>query len=161
MCYNKHISEEKGESMTVYEQLKQFKTKYPMTVSWRLKQHAKIIEKHLHPGEEVQYAFAAQKNNNPLDVITTYAVVLTNKRILLGQKRLLFGYFFTAITPDMFNDLTVKMGIIWGKVIIDTIKEEVVLSNIQRGALDEIETNITEYMMKEKQKYKLNEQKEG
>ena len=161
MCYNKHISEEKGESMTVYEQLKQFKTKYPMTVSWRLKQHAKIIEKHLNPGEEVQYAFAAQKNNNPLDVITTYAVVLTNKRILLGQKRLLFGYFFTAITPDMFNDLTVKMGIIWGKVIIDTIKEEVVLYNIQRGALDEIETNITEYMMKEKQKYKLNEQKEG
>lgn len=161
MCYNKHISEEKGESMTVYEQLKQFKTKYSMTVSWRLKQHAKIIEKHLNPGEEVQYAFAAQKNNNPLDVITTYAVVLTNKRILLGQKRLLFGYFFTAITPDMFNDLTVKMGIIWGKVIIDTIKEEVVLSNIQRGALDEIETNITEYMMKEKQKYKLNEQKEG
>ena len=161
MCYNKHISEEKGESMTVYEQLKQVKTKYPMTVSWRLKQHAKIIEKHLNPGEEVQYAFAAQKNNNPLDVITTYAVVLTNKRILLGQKRLLFGYFFTAITPDMFNDLTVKMGIIWGKVIIDTIKEEVVLSNIQRGALDEIETNITEYMMKEKQKYKLNEQKEG
>ena len=63
--------------MTVYEQLKQFKTKYPMTVSWRLKQHAKIIEKHLNPGEEVQYAFAAQKNNNPLDVITTYAVVLT------------------------------------------------------------------------------------
>ena len=161
MCYNKHISEEKGESMTVYEQLKQFKAKYPMTVSWRLKQHAKIIEKHLNPGEEVQYAFAAQKNNNPLDVITTYAVVLTNKRILLGQKRLLFGYFFTAITPDMFIDLTVKMGIIWGKVIIDTIKEEVVLSNIQRGALDEIETNITEYMMKEKQKYKLNEQKEG
>lgn len=161
MCYNKHISEEKGENMTVYEQLKQFKTKYPMTVSWRLKQHAKIIEKHLNPGEEVQYAFAAQKNNNPLDVITTYAVVLTNKRILLGQKRLLFGYFFTAITPDMFNDLTVKMGIIWGKVIIDTIKEEVILSNIQRGALDEIETNITEYMMKEKQKYKLNEQKEG
>ena len=161
MCYNKHISEEKGESMTVYEQLKQFKAKYPMTVSWRLKQHAKIVEKHLNPVEEVQYAFAAQKNNNPLDVITTYAVVLTNKRILLGQKRLLFGYFFTAITPDMFNDLTVKMGIIWGKVIIDTIKEEVILSNIQRGALDEIETNITEYMMEEKKKYKLNEQKEG
>lgn len=147
--------------MSVYEQLKEFKTKYPLTVSWRLKQHAKIIEKHLNPGEEVQYAFAAQKNDNPLDIITTYAIVLTNKRILLGQKRLLFGYFFTAITPDMFNDLTVKMGIIWGKVTIDTIKEEVVLSNIQSGALDEIETNITEYMMEEKQKYKINEQKEG
>ena len=45
------------------------------------------------------------------------------------------------------------MGIVWGKIIIDTVKEVVTLSNIQRDALDEIETNITEYMMKEKQKY--------
>lgn len=138
--------------MDVYQQLKQFKEKYPMTIAWRLKKHAKIIEKHLNPGEEIKYSFAAQKNNNPFDIITTYAVVLTNKRILLASKRVLFGYFFTAITPDMFNDLTVKMGVIWGKVIIDTIKEEVILSNIQRDSLDEIETNITEYMMLEKKK---------
>lgn len=141
--------------MKVYEKLLEFKKKYPMTISWRLKKHAKIIEHHLNPGEEVKYAFAAQKNNNPLDIITTYAVVLTNKRILLASKRILFGYFFTAITPDMFNDLTVKMGIVWGKVSIDTVKEEVILSNIQRDALDEIETNVTEYMMEEKQKYGL------
>ena len=53
----------------------------------------------------------------------------------------------------MFNDLSIKMGIIWGKVSIDTIKEQVFLSNIQREALAEIETQITEYMMEEKQKY--------
>lgn len=146
--------------MSVYEQLKNFKNKYPMTVAWRLKQHAKIIEKHLNPGEEIQYAFVAQKNDNPLDIITTFAVVLTNKRILLGEKRLLFGYFFTAITPDMFNDLQIKMGIIWGKVCIDTVKEVVTLSNIQREALPEIETRITEYMMAEKQKYNLNQKTE-
>lgn len=68
--------------------------------------------------EQIKYAFAAQKNNNPFDIITTYAVVLTNKRILLGIKRLLFGYFFTTITPDLFNDLKVETG-------INTIKEEV------------------------------------
>lgn len=139
--------------MKVYDKLLEFKKKYPMTISWRLKKHANVIEKHLNPGEKIKYAFAAQKNNNPLDIITTYAVVLTNKRILLASKRVLFGYFFTAITPDLFNDLTVRMGIIWGKVSIDTVKEEVVLSNIQREALDEIETKVTEYMMKEKQKY--------
>lgn len=139
----------------VYENVKKFKRKYPMTVAWRLKQHSKIIEKHLNPDEKIIYIFACQKNNNPFDIITTYIVALTNKRIILGTKRLLFGYFFTAITPDMFNDLEVKMGLIWGKVVIDTIKEEVVLSNIDRNALDEIETNITEYMMREKKKYKL------
>lgn len=140
--------------MDVYEHLKKFKNKYPGTVSWRLKRHAKVVEDHLNPGEEVIYAFAAQKNDNPLDIITTYAVVITNKRILLASKRVLFGYFLISITPDMFNDLTVKMGLIWGKVIIDTIKEEVILSNIQREALDDIETNITEYLLEEKKKYK-------
>lgn len=139
--------------MSVYEELKKFKKKYPMTISWRLKKHAKIIEKHLNPDEKILYAFAAQKNDNPLDIITTYAIVITNKRILLASKRVLFGYFLISITPDLFNDLSVKMGIIWGKVIIDTVKEVVTLSNIQREALDEIETAVTEYMMEEKQKY--------
>lgn len=138
---------------SVYEKLVEFKEKYPMTVAWRLKKHAKIVDKHLNPGEEVLYAFAAQKNESPLDIFMTYAVVLTNKRIILAQKRLIFGYFYTAITPDMFNDLTIKMGLIWGSVHIDTVKEVVKLSNIQREALDEIETYITEYMMEEKKKY--------
>lgn len=136
----------------VYEQLLKFKKKYPMTISWRLKQHAKIIEKHLNPGEEILYAFAAQKNDNPLDFISTYAIVLTNKRIMMGSKRVLFGYFFTTITPDLFNDLKVQMGIVWGRVYIDTIKEYVAISNIDRNALPEIETAITEYMMTEKKK---------
>ena len=137
----------------VYQKAKEFKQKYPMTISWRLKSHSKVIEKHLNPGEVVNYAFAAQKNANPFDIITTYVVVLTNKRILLGQKRLLFGYFFKAITPDMFNDITVSMGLIWGRVTIDTVNEQVYLSNIQREALDDIETAVTEYMMREKKKY--------
>jgi hypothetical protein len=141
---------------SVYSQVKKFKRKYPMTIAWRLKKHSKIVEKHLNPGENILYIFACQKNNNPIDIITTYIVALTNKRIILASKRILFGYYFTAITPDMFNDLKVESGILWGKAIIDTIKEEVVLSNIGKGALDEIETNITEYMMKEKKKYKDN-----
>lgn len=144
----------------VYERVREFKNKYPMTVAWRLKQHCKIIDMHLNPGEEIEYAFVAQKNDNPLDMITTAAVVLTNKRILIGQKRLLFGYFYTAITPDMFNDLSLKMGLIWGKVYIDTVKEVIKLSNLQREALPEIETYITEYMIREKQKYMAQEEKD-
>lgn len=137
---------------TIYRQAKEFKSKYPLTIAWRLKAHSKVVEKHLNPGEKVRFVFSAQKNNNPLDIITTYVVVITDKRIMLGQKRLLFGYFFTTITPDMFNDLTIRMGIIWGKVCIDTVKEVVYLSNIQRAALPIIETQISEYMMAEKKK---------
>lgn len=142
----------------VYAKVKEFKDKYPMTISWRLKAHCKVVEDFLNPDEEVRFAFTAQKNDNPLDIITTNVIVLTNKRILVASKRLLFGYFYTSITPDMFNDLKVSKGIIWGKIMIDTVKEMVVLSNIQPSALDEIETNISQYMMEEKQKYKVREE---
>ena len=72
---------------------------------------------------------------------------------MVATKRLVFGYFLRVITPDMFNDLTIKQGILWGKVIIDTIKEEVVLSNIDTRALAEIDDNITMTMIEEKKKY--------
>ena len=130
-----------------------FKRKYPLTVAWRIKQHCKIIDKHINPDEKVLYVFLGQKNASSLDFVNTYVFALTNKRLIYATKRLVFGYFFYAITPDMFNDLTVKQGLIWGKIIIDSVKEEVLLSNISKNALDEIETKITQYMMEEKRKY--------
>ena len=138
---------------TVYDAVKEFNQKYTLSVGWRLKKHCKVIEQFLNPEEEVLYAFFAQKNDNPLDIITTYVIALTSKRILIGTKRVVFGYFYTTITPDMFNDLKVHSGIVWGKVYLDTVKEYVTLSKIQKDALDEIETKVTEYMIEEKKKY--------
>ncbi len=137
----------------VYEKVKEFKKKYPMTVAWRLRKNSKIVQKHLNPGEKVLYAFVAQKNDRFYDLFSTGVVVLTNKRLLVGRKRVVFGYFLDAITPDLFNDLKVLAGVFWGKIQIDTVKEIVTLSNIDKAALPEIETNISEYMMKEKKKY--------
>ena len=136
---------------TVYERVKEFKYKYPATVAWRIKRHCKIINKHLNPDEDVLYAFVAQKNDNPLDFISTYVIVLTNKRLMLARKRFVFGYFLDSITPDMFNDMSVIGCIIWGKVHIDTVKEYVTLSNISKKALPEIETQVSSYMMKKKE----------
>ena len=44
----------------------------------------------------------------------------------------------------MFNDLKINSGLIWGKVRIDTIKEHIVLSNIDKKALIE---EYREYVM--------------
>ena len=107
-----------------YELAKLFKRKYPLTVAWRIRSHSKVIDKHLNPGEEVLYVFMGQKNHSSFDFVNTNLVVLTSKRLIIATKRLIFGYFFTAITPDMFNDLAIIDGIIWGRVKIDTIKEE-------------------------------------
>lgn len=145
---------------TVYKKVLEFKNRHPGTVAWRLKQNSSVVEKHLNPGEEVLYAFCAQKNESNFDIFGTAVIAITNKRILIGRKRVIIGYFLNAITPDMFNDLKLSCGLIWGKIFIDTVKEFVTLSNISRSALDEIETNITEYMMEEKKKYAIRENKE-
>lgn len=145
----------------VYSYVREFKRKYPLSVAWRLHQNSKVIEQHINPDEKVIYAFAAQKNDNPFDIVTTCVVALTNKRILIGQKRVVFGYFYYSITPDMFNDLSINMGLLWGKVCIDTVKEEITLSNIQKEALLEIETQISELMMEEKKKYEYKKDKGG
>ena len=136
-----------------YKMAKSFKKRYPLTVAWRLKQHSKVIDKHLNDGEEVLYVFMGQKNHSSFDFVNTNLVVLTNKRLMIATKRLLFGYFFIAITPDMFNDLKVTSGIIWGKIYIDTIKEFIVMSHLAKDSLDEIESAVSGYMMEEKKKY--------
>ncbi len=136
----------------LYKRLKEFKRKYPLTVGWRLKQNLKIVEKHLMDDEQVIYIFVAQKNNRFYDFLSTAVVVLTNKRIIIGRKRVVFGYFVDYITPEMFNDLNVRAGLIWGKVIIDTAKERVFLTNIDKRALPEISNTVNDYILDVKRK---------
>jgi len=138
---------------SVYEQALEFKRKYSKTIAWRLKKNSSVIEKHLNPDEKVLYVFCAQKNDHPLNILGTAVVALTNQRILIGRDRVVIGYFMDSITPDLFNDLKVRSGIIWGKVDIDTVKEFVTFSNISKQALPEIETKITSFMIQEKKKY--------
>lgn len=137
--------------MNKEKQLKQmlatFRSKYFMTIGWRLSKNARIILDHIHDDEKIEYAFFAQKNDNPLNILGTAVIILTDKRILIGRDRVVIGYFFDTITADMFNDVKVKSGIIWGKVEIDTIKEFVVLSNIDKRALTEIEKKLSKFMI--------------
>ena len=137
----------------VYEKALEFKRKNRGGIAWNLKKHCEVVEKHLNPGEEVEFAFAGQKNDSFYEFFQTCVVVLTNKRILIGQKRVVWGSFLSSITPDLYNDLFVYQGLLWGKIKIDTVKEEVTISNLPKGGLDDIETNISEMMMNEKQKY--------
>ena len=138
---------------SVYKQVLRFKQKYPMTIGWRLQENSSIVQRHLNSDEEALYSFIAQKNDNPLNIWESAVVTLTNKRILIGRKRVVIGYFLNSITPDMYNDLEVKSGIIWGKIYIDTVKEFVTLSNISKDALPEIETAITKYMTEAKKQF--------
>ena len=121
-----------------YALASKFMKKYPMTIAWRIKRHCKIIDKHLNSGEEILYIFTGQKNDNTVDLFHTCVIAFTNKRIIVATDRVLFGYFFRSITPDMYNDLTVSKGLIWGKVVVDTVKDLITSTNIDAKALDEI-----------------------
>lgn len=144
----------------VYDQIMDFKRRHPGGIAWRIKEHAKVIEDYLDSDEEIKCAFCGQKNASFKEIFNTYALVLTNKRIILGRKRLVWGSFFSTITPDLYNDMQVYSGLIWGKITIDTVKETVVFTNLPKSGLDEIETSISEFMMKAKKKYKDRDEKE-
>ena len=45
-----------------------------MTIGWRIKQNASVVDHHINSDEQVLYAFIGQKNNNPFN--TRYLRVL-------------------------------------------------------------------------------------
>ena len=139
---------------STYELVKDFKKKYPNTIGWRLKKHCAIIDKNLNPNEKVLFAFAAQNNSSHDAIFDTAVLALTTDRLMIAQDRILVGYKLNTITPDLYNDMRIYRGLLFGKITIDTVKEVVTISNLSKSSLDDIETNISQFMMKEKLKYK-------
>lgn len=140
----------------IYKLAKRFKDKYFGTIAFRIKSHSKVLEKHINPDEKVLYVFCGQKGYSHKEIFSSCVVLLTDKRILIATKRVLWGYFLTSITPELFNDLKVQSGIFFGRIIIDTAKEKVCISNLSKSSLDEVETAISTYMIKEKAELKEN-----
>lgn len=130
--------------------LSDFKKNYPKTIAWRLEKHSRVIDDYIDADEKVVYAFCGQKNDCWYDITSSCAVVLTNKRLLIGQQLFFGRKLYTQVTPDMYNDLKVYHGILYGKITIDTIKEVIILTNLDNRSLDEIETNISSLMLEAK-----------
>jgi hypothetical protein len=139
--------------MKTYEKVKAFKNKFAGTLTWRLKKHCAVIDKHINPNEELLYAFCGQLNDKPLKIFDTGVVAVTSERLIVAQNYFWPGYKFVSITPDMYNDFSVKSGIIWGTIGIDTIKETVWVSNLSKAAMPEIETIVTTFMQEMKKSY--------
>ena len=142
---------------STYEIVKDFKKRYPATICWRVNKHSELVDNNLNPNEKVIYAFAAQNNGTHDSIFDTAVLAVTNERLILAQNRILIGYKVTTITPDLYNDLSVNAGIIWGTINIDTVKETIIFSNISKRALSEIQKNITSFMIEAKKRYKKEE----
>ena len=86
-------------------------------------------------------------------MFSTCAIALTTERILIGRSRVIAGYALDSVMPYMFNDLNVRSGLFWGKICIDTAKEEVIVTKLDNLCLSEVETAISENMQRMKLKY--------
>ena len=76
------VTVEKQEIGPVYKKVLEYKQRYHGGIHWRLRKHAAVIERHLNPGEEVLYAFPAQKNESHKDIFSTCVLALTNKSFI-------------------------------------------------------------------------------
>ena len=139
---------------STYRLVKEFKNKYPWTVTWwRLKKHSKLLEKFLHPKEKVIYAFAGQNDNIPSSFFNTVVLAITNERLIVAQDRLIVGYDVSFVTPDLYNDLRVDAGLLWGTITIDTVKELIHVSKLSNRALPEIQEKVSSFMIEAKKRY--------
>ncbi len=134
----------------VYEGCKAFLKKYPMTIAWRVKKHASVVQEHLNDDEVVLYTFTGQKDSCWYMPFYTAVVVFTNKRMLVGKKRFLGRYFYTSITPDMLNDFGIKASIVFGSVEIDTVKEHFTIGCLDKRSLPDIEDAVSKYLVDQK-----------
>lgn len=133
--------------MRVYNLVCKFKRKYPMTIANFVRRHSIVAASIVDKDETVLYAFCGQRNDTNGMIFDTCVVVVTDRRLIIGQKRLLWGYQISTVTRDLFNDLKISSGLIWGRVEIDTVKEVIYISNLDKKSLDEIETYINRVMI--------------
>lgn len=85
--------------------------------------HFGIIEKNLGADEDVLFAFIGLHNYISMSKHdNNFAYAVTNKRILLGQKKVI-GEVFQSIALNKINDITLQTGLAYGVLTVDAQTE--------------------------------------
>ena len=94
-----------------------------MTKSWGEK-HFQLVVDNLKSDEDVIFAFIGLHNYvSATKHDSNYAYVLTNKRFIMAQKKLV-GETFQTVSLDNINDITFDSGMMFGILTVDTFKEK-------------------------------------
>ena len=84
---------------------------------WGLK-HFEVVEKKLLPHEEVLMTFIGLHNNKSLSNHEgNYAYAITNKRMIMGQKKLI-GENLKIVLLRNLNDVSTSTGILAGTITL-------------------------------------------
>lgn len=93
-----------------------------LSKKWGIK-HFGVIEKNLLPDEKVLMAFIGLHNYESMTKHdSNYAYAITNKRVLMGQKKVIGENLKVVLLKDL-NDVTTSTGLVAGTITFDTIKE--------------------------------------
>lgn len=88
----------------------------------------KVVEKQLLPDEDAKICFIGLHNYVSMSQHDgNFAYAITNKRLILGQKRVL-GENVKIIELNNLNDITKSTGMLSGDIIFDTYKEKFVVN---------------------------------
>lgn len=115
-----------------------------MTKKWRLK-HFKVAEKQLNNDEEVLACFMGIHNYiSTSKHDSNYAYVITNKRFIMTQKKLM-GENVKTVSRNHLNDVTKSTGLVWGILEFDTFKETFNVA-IDKYTTDRVYNIVNEFL---------------
>ncbi|MFJ6413784.1 PH domain-containing protein [Terribacillus saccharophilus] len=95
-----------------------------LSKKWALK-HFKVLEDNLLPDEIVVMTFIGVHNYGHSDYFGHCAYAVSNKRIMIGQKKTGFGQGFITVSHNKINDITFETGAVNGVITIDTPQERI------------------------------------
>lgn len=106
-------------------------------------QHFAVAESSLMPDEDVRLTFVSNGvvNRGECVVGGTVVILLTTKRCIYAQKRVIMGDFTKIVSYDNINDIHKKKGWFFGEISIDTIREELTFS-VNKESVDNITNSI-------------------
>ena len=102
----------------IYEKAMKFKSKYSGSISFRLKEHSKFAEKYLVDGEKVLHVYCGCR-----DFFHTRVLVITDKRVMVAHKNLLFGGYCSSIDKNEICEIGTHKGIIWNEITLSTLTD--------------------------------------
>lgn len=113
--------------------------------SWGIK-HFQLVVDMLQPDEDVKMCFLGIHNyKSPTTHDNTFAYAITNKRIIMAQKKM-FGQVTQTVQLDYVNDITTKSGLMFGIVMIDTMKETIKVA-VDKDAAMNISSKVHDLLL--------------
>ncbi len=113
--------------------------------------HFEVIASNLGPDEDVLFVFIGLHNYvSPTKHDNNFAYAITNKRIMMGQKKVI-GQNFQSVSLDQVNDISFTSGLAFGVITIDTLKERFNVA-LDKAQAQNINNQIHDLLLKLKSK---------